>query len=77
MIEPLSRRQWEVLRVILGVTNATGEAPTIRAIARSLEMHHSTVQAHLDALHRKGWLATPSPDGMRCQPARPAPTNRR
>ena len=70
MIQPLSRRQWAVLRVILDVANTTGEAPSVRLIARSLSMHHSTVQDHLEALHRKGWLCTPSPDGMRCRPAR-------
>jgi SOS-response transcriptional repressor LexA len=77
MIEPLSRRQWEVLRVILAVIKATGEPPSIRSLARSLDVCHHTVQVHLEALHRKGFLSSPSPDGMRCEPARPALPTRR
>jgi Mn-dependent DtxR family transcriptional regulator len=77
MIEPLSRRQWDVLKLILRVSDATGEAPTIRSIARSLNVCHHTVQMHLEALHRKGWLVTPSPDGMRCEASRTALLNRR
>jgi len=77
MIEPLSRRQWEVLRVILAVTDATGEPPSIRSISRSLDVSLHTIQGHLEALHRKGWLNSPSPGGMRCEASRPPLTNRR
>lgn len=66
MVEPLSARQWAVLKVILSVTDATGEAPSMRALSRTLNVSLHTIQDHLGALHRKGWLVTPSPDGMRC-----------
>lgn len=74
MIQPLSHRQWIVLRLIITATDATGEAPSIRAIARSLSVSHHAVQCHLEALHRKGWLESPSPSGMRCvAPSPPRP----
>lgn len=75
MVEPLSARQWAVLKVILSVTDATGEAPSMRTLARTLDVSLHTIQDHLGALHRKGWLVTPSPDGLRCGAT--APTTRR
>ena len=63
---PLSRRQRAVLRLIVLYYRTTGEAPTVCFLARRLQLHHSTVQEHILALHEKGWLLSPAPSGIRC-----------
>jgi SOS-response transcriptional repressor LexA len=65
-VEPLTERQRAVLACIARVYEATGEPPSIRYISRRLSLHLSTVQEHLEALHRKGWLRSPGPSGLRC-----------
>lgn len=39
----------------------------MRCIARRLDVSLQAVQDHLAALQRKGWLDTPTPDGLRCR----------
>lgn len=63
---PLSPRQAEVLRVICRFYEATGEPPSERYLSRRLGVHLTVVQGHLAVLYRKGWLATPTPAGLRC-----------
>lgn len=65
-VAPLTERQREVLRVIAQVYAAIGEPPSVRYLARRLGVHHSVVEDHLAVLCRKGWLATPTPAGLRC-----------
>lgn len=57
----LSVKQRQVMALIERFVNATGEPCSGSFLARSLRVHHSTVQAHLGALHRKGWLRAPNP----------------
>jgi DNA-binding transcriptional regulator YhcF (GntR family) len=38
-----------------------GEPPSVRFLARRLGLHWTTVQDHLVAIHRKGWLPSPRP----------------
>lgn len=52
----LTERQRDVLTTILTYHDAVGEVPSVRVIARRLRRHHSTIQQHLSALERKGWL---------------------
>ena len=63
---PLSPRQAEVLRVIARFYEATGEHPSERYLSRRLGLHLTVIQGHLAVLYRKGWLATPTPAGLRC-----------
>jgi Mn-dependent DtxR family transcriptional regulator len=65
-VPDLSPRQREVLRVIIAFRRDTGEFPSVEYLSRRLEVHHSSVQGHLAALYRKGWLRTPTPAGLRC-----------
>ena len=63
---PLTVRQREILRVIVKYRDVVGEPPPERYLARRFGLHLTTIQGHLDALYRRGWLATPSPSGLRC-----------
>jgi Mn-dependent DtxR family transcriptional regulator len=66
-IFPLADGQRRVLRVIQQYQDATGESPTTSYIARRLNLHHATVQQHIKACYRKGWLRSPGPDGFWCR----------
>lgn len=67
VVEPLTERQRAVLAVIARYHAATGEACSVHFIARRLAIHHSTTQEHIEALHRKGWLRSATPAGLRCE----------
>lgn len=56
----LSDREREVLGVVVRYVSGTGEPCPGRYIARQLGMHHSTIQQHLERLHRRGWLRGPN-----------------
>lgn len=66
VVKPLAVRQRDVLRLIARYHVANDEFPSVRWLAQRLGLHHSTVQDHLTALFRKGWLTSPSPEGLRC-----------
>ena len=66
-VQPLADGQRRVLRVVQQYLDATGEPPTTNYIARRLSLHHATVQQHLRACFRKGWLRTPTPSGFWCR----------
>jgi repressor LexA len=53
--EKLTRRQNDVLEAGRRLEQARGYAPSVREIARELELSAPTVQQHLDALVRKGF----------------------
>ena len=56
-LEPLSRRQQEVVDYIRATVIAQGYPPTVRDIGEALQMKSpATVYSHLSALVRKGWL---------------------
>lgn len=64
MPEPLSPRQQAVLDCIAGWTAQYGRPPTLREIAKALGLRqHSSAQAHVEALQRKGWLSRSSQHG--------------
>ena len=63
---PPTARQAETLRVIAEFRAATGEFPSQRYLARRLNVALSVIQARLVALWQRGWLATPTPAGLRC-----------
>jgi SOS-response transcriptional repressor LexA len=65
-VGPLTVRQREILRVIVRYREVVGEPPSERYLARRLGLHLTTIQGHLAALYRRGWLASPSPGGVRC-----------
>lgn len=54
----LTTTQRRVLERIDAYERATGEACSASLMARWLSLHHSTVQEHFAALHRKGWLVS-------------------
>ena len=69
---PLTDRQRLVLCVIAMYVRVEGEVPSTMFIARRLSLHHSTVQQHLTAAHRKGFLSAPVP-GPLVRPLPPLP----
>ena len=54
----LPPRQRAALDVIVRYYRATSEPCPASLVARRMSVHKSTVQEHLSALHRKGWLRT-------------------
>lgn len=66
--EELTHRQREVLAVCEAFFHATGEPCSVPYLARRLAVHHSTIQEHLEALHRKGWLQAPTTTPRRGTP---------
>lgn len=52
----LPGRQRMVLDAIIRYHRVTGEPCPASYLARRLSIHHSSVQRHLELLHRKGWL---------------------
>lgn len=59
-LHTLTTKQRTLLIIIEQYVRATGEPCSARYLARRLSVHHSTIQMHLCALHRKGWLLTPN-----------------
>jgi hypothetical protein len=66
VVRPMSARQRDVMRFIVRYYVLVGEPPPMRCISRRMGIRLSAVQQHLLALHEKGWLTTPTPDGLRC-----------
>jgi DNA-binding IclR family transcriptional regulator len=65
-LRTLTTRQRVIVMAIDDYTRVTGEPCPASYIARRLRLHHSSVQEHLLALHRKGWLRSPhSPTKLR------------
>lgn len=60
----LTGRQKAIVEMIRRYFRATGEPCPASFLARQLGLHHSTVQGHLVALHRKGLLRGPNPPAM-------------
>jgi DNA-binding MarR family transcriptional regulator len=66
---PLTDKQRDVLTIIARYYVQNQEPITLRLLARRLRCHHSTVEEHIDALYRKGWL--PAPSAPRVRTSRP------
>jgi DNA-binding NarL/FixJ family response regulator len=65
-LHTLTNQQRKVLEAIAAYHLVTGECCSTTYLARRLSLHHSTVQEHLWALFRKGWLRTPhAPTALR------------
>jgi len=58
-LHTLSTQQRRLVEAIDAYEHVTGEPCPGRYLARRFSLHHSTVQDHLSALHRKGWIVTP------------------
>lgn len=56
----LTDRQRLVLTTLAQFYHATGEAPSVCYIARRLKLSRATIRQHLEALHRKGYIAAPA-----------------
>lgn len=56
----LTTKQRRILEAIDGYWRATGEACPGAVLARRFNVCHKTIQNHLDALHRRGWLRSSS-----------------
>lgn len=69
-LHTLTTQQRKIVEAIDGFTRATGEACSANWLARRFTLHHSTVQEHLSALHRKGWLKTPNAPASLRRPIR-------
>lgn len=68
-VQQLSPQQRAVLRLIRRISDVAGEAPSVRLLARRMGVDDSTVQGHLNAAFKKGWLRAPVPDAVRIWPA--------
>lgn len=55
----LTLRQQKVLALVTDFYRVTGEPCSASYISRRLSLHHSTIQTHILALYRKGWLRSP------------------
>lgn len=66
--EGLTCRQARVLEAIAQYFQATGEICSVTFLARRLSLSRATVRDHLHALHRKGWLRTPTPSEVESLP---------
>jgi len=73
-VAPLAGRQRAVLELIQAYYRVAARRadppryryPSVAYLAARLGLHPTTVQDHLEALYRKGWLRTPQPAGLRC-----------
>ncbi len=63
---PFTARQGETLRAIASFRNSTGVFPSQRYLAWRLNVNLAVIQARLLGLYRRGWLKSPTPDGLRC-----------
>lgn len=70
---PLTANQHNILRYIARVWEIQGRPPSLRTVAWRFGLTHKTVQEHLEAAYRKGWLKTPTPAGLRCLHIPPLP----
>lgn len=57
----LTTQQRQILSAIEAYCDVTHEPCPGRYLARRFSLHHSTIQKHLSALYRKGWLRAPNP----------------
>jgi DNA-binding MarR family transcriptional regulator len=63
-LHALTTQQRRIIEAIDAYHRATGEPCPPSYLARRLRLHHSTMQEHLVALHRKGWLKAPAGAAM-------------
>ncbi|HVJ24107.1 MAG TPA: hypothetical protein VM756_09250 [Burkholderiales bacterium] len=59
-LHTLTTQQRRVLEAIDDYWRVTGEPCPGALLARRFSLHQSTIQKHLDSLHRRGWLRSPS-----------------
>lgn len=59
-LHTLTTKQRAMLIIIERYFDATGEPCPGAYLARRIGVHHKTIQEHLAALHRKGWLKSPN-----------------
>lgn len=65
-LHTLPTKQRAIIETADAFERAAGEPCSASFLARRLRVHPSTIQEHLSALHRKGWLLTPnSPVSLR------------
>lgn len=55
-MDPLSTRQNEILALIRDYQNKYGYPPSLRELAAQFKVYHNTIQYHLKALTKKGYL---------------------
>lgn len=53
-------KQLAIFRAIRAYVRVTGEPCSASYLARKFALHHSTIQAHIYALFRKGYVQTAS-----------------
>jgi DNA-binding MarR family transcriptional regulator len=69
-LNALTTKQRRILEEIDRYEQANGEPCSGRYLARRFNVHHATVQEHLERLYHRGWLTSPnSPSALR-QPLR-------
>ena len=54
---PLTPRQLDVLRWVVGFADTHGYAPTIREIGNAYGWTTNGVMCHLNAMRKKGWVS--------------------
>jgi hypothetical protein len=63
-LHALTTKQRQIVEAIDEYQRATSEPCPPAYLARRLRLHHSTMQEHFLALHRKGWLRAPTGPAM-------------
>lgn len=58
-IHQLTSKQRQIVEAIDAYVQATREPCPARLLARRMRIASTTMQEHLEALHRHGWLVTP------------------
>lgn len=58
-LHELTTKQRLIVEAIDAYERATGEACPARLLARRMRIAPTTMQEHLEALHRRGWVRTP------------------
>lgn len=53
---PLTQKQQDIYEYILGCIQESGYQPSVRQIGKRFNIWPATVQDHIAALRRKGWL---------------------
>ena len=61
MGDPLTQRQHRVLVTIEGFVRDEGYTPSVREVGSIVGLAPATVQQHLDALERKGYIRRSGP----------------
>lgn len=74
MLRPLTKRQREIYTSICAFIDQEGYSPSVRQIGKIFDLRPATIQQHLDALEKKGYLTrTGTANGLMISDSLPYP----